>query len=203
MTTMTTTKRTKRLASTAVVMKARLRRLWCRSVSSAGCTGRGGRVVEPASSYGSSGHDADADAYSQFGIGGGTASSTGSDRTATFGVTIGSGAHTGSGGSGALRLGDRVAETDVLAGRRSAAAGLAPSVSGVGVLSALRFVLVGFEALSSLSGVVVSAVGIPQYGVRHTRWKVPRPSAQANPHGGPQELGVRRSCSRVLRVVCS
>jgi hypothetical protein len=199
MTTMTTTKRTKRLASTAVVMKARLRRLWCRSVSSAGCTGRGGRVVEPASSYGSSGHDAD----SQFGIGGGTASSTGSCRTATFGVTIGSGAHSGFGGSGALRLGDRVAETDVLAGRRSAAAGLAPSVSGAGVLAALLLVLVGFEASSSLTGVVVSAVGIPQYGVRHTRWKVPRPSAQANPHGGPQELGVRRSCSRVLRVVCS
>jgi hypothetical protein len=62
-----------------------------------------------------------------------------------------------------------------LAGRRAAAAGRAASVSRAGVLLALRLVLVGSEALSSLSGVVVSAVGMPQYGVRHTHWKVPRP----------------------------
>jgi hypothetical protein len=94
MTTMTTTKTTNRLASTAVVTKARLRRL-CWGFSSPECTGRGGRVVETACSRGASGHVAAADARSQFGIGGGTASSAGSGSTATFGVTIGSGAHTG------------------------------------------------------------------------------------------------------------
>jgi hypothetical protein len=169
MTTMTTTKTTKRLASTAVVMKARLRRVWCWCVSSTGCTDRGGRVVELACSYRSSGHDAEADAHSQFGIGGGTASSAGSGRTATLGVTIGSGAHVGVGGSGTPGLADRVAETDCSAERRAAAAGLAPSASGAGVLLALYLFRVGSEALSSLSGVVVSAVGMPQYGTRHTR----------------------------------
>jgi hypothetical protein len=215
-TTITTTKTTKRLASTAAVMKARLRRLCCRCASPTECTGRGGRVAELACSRGASGHGADTDARSQFGIGGGKASSGGSGRTAAFGVTIGSGAHTGfggiavagvcarvadagflagrrlggaggAGGAGdagdaasdctALGWGDRVAGIDFSAGRRAVSAGLAPSVSGAGALLALRLVRVGSEALSSLSGVVVSAVGMPQYGVRHTRWKVPRPIA--------------------------
>jgi hypothetical protein len=91
----------------------------------------------------------------------------------------------------AVRFGPgvRVAEADVLAGRWSVAAGFVPSVSGADVLSALRLVLVGFEALSSLSGVVVSAVGMPKYGVRHTHWKVPRPipleGVRRREFGGP------------------
>src|SRR3984957_9244307 len=100
MTTITTTKTTKRLASTAVVMKAWLRPLWGRCVSSTECTGRGGRVVGLAYSYGASGHGAGVAARSQFGIGGGTASSAGSGKTANFGVTIGSGSHTGFSGRG-------------------------------------------------------------------------------------------------------
>jgi hypothetical protein len=219
-TTITTTKTTKRLARTAVVMKARLRRLCCRCASSTECTCRGGRVDEFACSSGASGHCAGTGAPSQFGIGRGTASSAGRARAATFGVTIvASGAHTGFGGTAApgvcarvaearflagRRLGgagdeasgcpalgwaDRVDETDFSAGRRAVCAGVAPPVSGAGVLLALRLVRVGSGALSSLSGVVVSAVGMPQYGVRHTRWKVPRPIAlegvRRQQSGGP------------------
>jgi hypothetical protein len=57
----------------------------------------------------------------------------------------------------------------------------------------------GSGTLSSLSGVVMSAVAMPQYG-RSAR---PLESAQANPLGLPQEAGARRFCSSVLSVVCS
>jgi hypothetical protein len=146
-------------------------------------------VVELACSYGASGHGAEADPRSQFGMGGGTALSAGSGRTATFGVTSVSGAHTGFGGCRMSGLGDGVAETGFSAGRRAVEAALAPPFSGPGVLSVLRLVRVGSEALSSLSGVVVSAVGMLQYGARHTRWKVPRPipleGVRRQEFGGP------------------
>src|ERR1700733_3683659 len=122
-TTITTTKMTNRLARTAVVMKVRLRRLCCRCVSSTECTGRGGRVDEFACSRGASGHDAGTGARSQFGIGRGTASSAGRPRTATCGVTIGSGVHTGFGGTAVAGVGARVADAGFLAGRRLGGAG--------------------------------------------------------------------------------
>jgi hypothetical protein len=111
-------------------------------------------------------------------MGGGTASFAGSGRTATFGVTMGTGAHTGFGGCGTSGVGDdRVGETGFLAGRRAVAAGLAPPVSGAGVPLTWRLVRVGSEALSSLSGVVVSAVGMtPVWSPAH-----PLESPQANP----------------------
>jgi hypothetical protein len=54
-------------------------------------------------------------------------------------------------------------------------------------------------APSSFSGEVVSAVEMPQYVRRSGRSESPL----ANPCGRPQEAGVRRSSSSVLRVVCS
>jgi hypothetical protein len=206
MVSVTATKTTNRLARTTFVVKARVRWCcwWC--APAAECTGGGGRVVELACSHRASGHDVDADARSQSGIGGGTTSAVGSARTANFGVTGCSAAHTGVGGSaasglcvgaadvglragrraagvgraavdfGAAGLAVRAAAADFLAGWRAIVEGFAPSVSGASVLVSLRLFRVGSEALSSLSGVVVSAVGMPQYGATHTRWKVPRPT---------------------------
>ena len=172
-----------------------------------------------ARSTGASSRDVDADARSQFGIRGGTASAAGAGRPANFGATVGSGAHTGFGGRagsglgarvadvgffagrltagvgrgesvcGASGLGVRVADVGFFTGRRAAAAGLAPSISRACGLSPLWLLRAGSEALSSLSGVLVSAVGMPQYGVRHTRWKVPWPipleGVRRREFGGP------------------
>ena len=183
MMTATATNTTNRDASATVVTKARLRRLRRPRVRKAAWTGSRGSVVWLACSHRASGHDIDSDVRSQFGIGGGRFRSSSGSQTgaggdfgagpapdAAAGSDAGSGAKCTTASTFALDCGFVPdPESDSSNERRGAPSGRAPWPRA----PAPSCSCVGSGAFSSLGGVVVSVVAIPQYGGRGTGGKVP------------------------------